>query len=104
MSEATHFSPVPRFTIISMRPQQMAWRELLPFGFQHVISPARVYSIVVTASREKAGTFVRSMIITLTGQPDKPFAVLKWNVARLEEANRSMSSQLMSCHADLAVQ
>jgi general secretion pathway protein K len=45
-------------------------------------SPARVYSISVTAKREKGGTFTRSSIVALTGQPDRPFALLKWSVSR----------------------
>jgi general secretion pathway protein K len=60
-------------------------------------SSARVYSVVATAWREKAGTFTRSAIISLTGQPDKPFALLKWSVTRQADASSSIPLRLNAC-------
>jgi general secretion pathway protein K len=66
-------------------------------------SPARVYSIVVKATREKGGTYTRSLIIALTGQPDRPFALLKWGVSRLQEKEAAIPSLTNYCGANINI-
>lgn len=44
-------------------------------------TPARVYALTIAAKRKASGIFTRKEIISLTGQPDRPFAILKWTTA-----------------------
>jgi general secretion pathway protein K len=41
-------------------------------------SPKRVFAITVKAKRQGGGHFTRHAIVAVTGQPDRPFTVLKW--------------------------
>jgi type II secretory pathway component PulK len=41
-------------------------------------SPQRVYAITVQAIRKGGGHFTRHAIVAITGQPDRPYVVLKW--------------------------
>jgi Type II secretion system (T2SS), protein K len=41
-------------------------------------SPKRVYAITVQAIRKGGGHFTRHAVVAITGQPDRPYVVLKW--------------------------
>jgi general secretion pathway protein K len=60
-------------------------------------SPVRVYAIRVTAKRERGGAFTRATIIALTGQPDRPYALLKWNVSRLVHSDKLFPPLTTNC-------
>lgn len=64
-------------------------------------SPARVYSIAVSATRQNGSAFTRTTIVSLTGQPDKPFATLKWSVSRSEKQESPAPSPKESCFENI---
>lgn len=60
-------------------------------------SPARVYSIIAIAKREKAGVFARSSIISLTGQPNRAYVGLKWSASVIGKPLAKLTSPNGSC-------
>ena len=79
-SQQTGFDPstAPQFLLGALQIAGVGPDQLSRFASP---TPARVYSISVIATRESGASFTRVSIISLTGQPDKPIATLKWSVS-----------------------